>query len=66
MTLASINKKIKALPPEKRKELELLIENLSGEPARHPMRKREYGFFKGKIKLAIDFDATPPGFQNYL
>ncbi len=66
MTLSALNKKIKALPPEKRKEVELFIENISGEPTIVKSKKREFGFFKGKIKLAKDFDVTPADFKSYL
>jgi hypothetical protein len=66
MTLAALNKKIKSLTPELRKELEHFIENLAEEPAAVKAKKREFGFFKGKIKMAKDFDSTPSEFKNYL
>lgn len=66
MTLAALNKKIKSLSPEKRKAVELFIENITGEPGSLKEKQREFGFFKGKIKMAEDFDATPPEFKNYL
>jgi hypothetical protein len=66
MTLAALNKKIKSLSPEKRKAVELFIENIAGEPGHLKAKQREFGFFKGKIKMAEDFDATPSEFKNYL
>ena len=66
MTLAALNKKIKSLSPEKRKAVELFIENITVEPDSLKAKQREFGFFKGKIKMAEDFDATPSEFKNYL
>lgn len=60
---AILLEKIKSLPSEIRKELELFIDKLN-EASKS--KKRPFGIFRGKIKMSDDFNETPEDFKEYL
>lgn len=67
MSTADLFVKINSLPAELRKELEAFIDQLMKRGKKAPGKKqRPIGMFKGKIRMADDFDAPLDDFKGYM
>ncbi|MBP6794904.1 MAG: DUF2281 domain-containing protein [Saprospiraceae bacterium] len=55
------------LPPELRKEVYDFIDFLKLKHLKQkPLKQREFGYAKGKVKIAPDFDAPLDEFKEYM
>jgi hypothetical protein len=67
MTTGTLNFDINSLPKHLRKEVADFIDYLKQKNLRSDKpKKREFGFAKGKIKLASDFDKPLDEFKDYM
>ena len=67
MTTTGLQIEINNLPFEQRKEVEKFVESLKIKIKPESTRKnREFGYFKGQIKLSDDFDAPLEDFSEYM
>lgn len=68
MSSADLFVKIESLPSDLRKEVEAFIDSLlKGRRKEEPQRKHiPFGKFKGKIRMAIDFDAPLDDLKDYM
>lgn len=68
MSSADLFLKIESLPSDLRKEVEAFIDSLlKGRRKEEPQRKQiPFGKFKGKIRMAIDFDAPLDDLKDYM
>lgn len=67
MTAFSLLHEITTLPPELQQEVEDFVAFLKQKKATQPaLGKREFGFAKGKVKIAPDFDAPLEDFNEYM
>ena len=69
-----ILEKIKLLPLDKQKEVEVMVDSLLEKQESEPVdmaaiaekRRKNLGRLEGKIWMADDFNETPEEFKNYL
>lgn len=68
MKAAQLIQKIEKLPLFEKKEVEDFVEFLLYKKAKKidAITEREFGFFKGKIKISDDFDAPISDFNEYM
>lgn len=68
MSTADLFVKINSLPSDMRKEVEMFIDALLKRGRRtEPQRKHiPFGKFKGKIRMADDFDAPLDDLKDYM
>lgn len=67
MSTAALLTEITALPPELRREVEDFVAFLHTKKERSkPITEREFGYAKGKVRLAEDFDAPLDDFKDYM
>jgi hypothetical protein len=67
MTTTGLKLEINNLSFQQRKEVEKFIDGLRKKTIWNPEeREREFGYFKGKIKLADDFDSPLEDFSAYM
>ena len=59
MSTTALLTEINALPPSLRREVEHFVAFLrTKETHEQPLKEREFGYAKGKVWLADDFDAS--------
>jgi len=67
MTSTSLQVDINSLPMHLQQELADFVAFLKSKKQKEPdLSAREFGFAKGKIKLAADFDAPLDDFKAYM
>ncbi|MCX6353092.1 MAG: DUF2281 domain-containing protein [Bacteroidetes bacterium] len=67
MTNTSLKIEINSLPKNLRQEVADFVAFLKTKAGtKSKLKTREFGFAKGKIKLADDFDAPLDEFSNYM
>lgn len=67
MTNTSLKMGINSLPKAMRDEVSDFIEFIKKKAkTKSKLRKREFGFAKGRIKLSADFDEPLDEFKNYM
>ena len=67
MTTGTLNFDINSLPKSLRKEVVDFVDYLKQKNTnKEKLRKREFGFAKGKIKLSSDFDKPLDEFKEYM
>ena len=67
MTDTTLKLEINSLPKEMRAEVADFVEFLKTKSKSKPkLKAREFGFAKGKIKLAPDFDEPLDEFKEYI
>ena len=67
MTTTSLKIVINSLPKAMREEVYDFVEFLKSKTkTKSKLKSREFGFAKGKIKLAPDFDQPLDEFKNYM
>lgn len=68
MSSADLFVKIESLPSELKKEVEAFIDGLlKRKPKMEPLRKViPFGKFKGKVRMADDFDAPLDDLKDYM
>ena len=68
MSSADLFLKINSLPAEMRKEVEAFIESLMKRGKQDETKDKPipFGKFKGKIRMADDFDAPLDDFKEYM
>jgi len=63
----TLTKEIETLPSELQQEVVDLVELLKiKHQQKQPLKEREFGFAKGKVKLHEDFDAPLDEFKDYM
>ena len=67
MSTTALLTEITALPPELRQEVEDFVAFLRTKTQRETkLTEREFGYAKGKVRLAEDFDAPLEDFTEYM
>ena len=67
MTTGTLNFDINSLPKSLRKEVADFVDYLKQKNTnKEKLRKREFGFAKGKIKISSDFDKPLEEFKEYM
>jgi hypothetical protein len=67
MTTPNLQIEINSLPLDLRQEVADFVEFLKTKKANKPkLKSREFGYAKGKIKLADDFDEPLEMFSDYI
>lgn len=67
MSTAALLSEITALPPELRQEVEDFVAFLRTKKHRtQAFKEREFGYAKGSVTLAEDFDAPLDDFKEYM
>jgi Protein of unknown function (DUF2281) len=67
MSSFMLTKEIETLPYELRQEVVDFIDFLKTKHLKkQPLKEREFGFAKGKVKLHNDFDAPLDEFKEYM
>jgi hypothetical protein len=67
MTTTALQIEINSLPINLRQEVADFVEFLKTKKMVHPkLKSREFGYAKGKIKLAKDFDEPLKMFADYM
>lgn len=68
MSAADLFIKIESLPSELRKEVEVFIDGLlkRKRKAEPPRRQIPFGKFKGKVRMADDFDAPLDDLKDHM
>ena len=67
MTNTSLNIEINSLPKALREEVADFVAFLKAKTkSKKPLKQREFGFAKGKIKLSKDFDEPLEMFKEYM
>ena len=67
MEESTLRKHIFSLPPELRSEVYDFIDFIKMKHLKQkPMTQREFGYAKGKVKIAPDFDAPLDEFIEYM
>lgn len=61
----NLYKTINSLPEDLKEEVKLFIENLIYKKNQKSKKTREFGAFKGKIRMANDFDDELNEFSEY-
>ncbi len=65
MSTTHLLTKIQALPPDLRRETEHFVEFLRTKQRSQNAGEREFGYAKGKVWMAPDFDAPLDDFADY-
>ncbi|UFH53354.1 DUF2281 domain-containing protein [Spirosoma sp. KNUC1025] len=67
MSTTALLTEITALPPELRQEVEDFVAFLRTKKQRNTVQKeREFGYAKGQVRLADDFDDPLDDFKEYM
>lgn len=66
MTTTKLQIEINSLPIQMRKQVEDFVEFLKTKKESDPIKTREFGYAKGKISLAEDFDEPLDLFKEYM
>ncbi|GAB4016684.1 type II toxin-antitoxin system VapB family antitoxin [Spirosoma koreense] len=67
MSTTALLSEITALPPELRQEVEDFVAFLrTKKQSDKTLVEREFGYAKGKVRLASDFDAPLDDFNEYM
>jgi hypothetical protein len=67
MSTTALLTEITALPPELRREVEDFVAFLRTKQQRIPaLKRREFGYAKGKVRLSTDFDEPLSDFNDYM
>ena len=67
MTNTALKIEINTLPKNLRQEVADFVAFLkSKSKVKSQLKEREFGYFKGKIKLSTDFDEPLDEFKNYM
>ncbi len=65
MSTTHLLTEIQALSPDLRREVEHFVEFLRTKQRSQPTGEREFGYAKGKVWMAPDFDAPLDYFTDY-